>query len=187
VSELPPDVIEWVGSVFAARNRQSTESLTMTPNIQEEWLDHTWVDELARFSSPQVLSSNWVVRIDAHFLGGMRHFSRWEIADIGVLVKMRLGPSLRKSKLVLLQSKRLYPDGAPVRVETLSDHHLGGRAAPLILAAEAVLVKTSTPGLAEPERFMDRPGENPSQGNDRSQTGSRGANDSYSLQVQSTI
>lgn len=79
----------------------------MNPNIQEEWLDHTWIDEVTRFSSAQTLSSNWVVRIDAHYLGGMRHFDRWEIADIGVLVHLRLAPSQRKSKVVLLQSKRL--------------------------------------------------------------------------------
>jgi hypothetical protein len=55
----------------------------------------------------------------------MRHFRRWEIADIGVLVHRRLGDHGRRSKVALLQSKRLYPVGAPVREETVVDYEIG--------------------------------------------------------------
>lgn len=123
--EIPPDVVEMVRDIFAACNARTTEFISMNPNTQEDWLDHAWISELVRFSSPQILSSGWAVKIEAHFLGGMRHFERWEIADIGMLVHLRLGPNERRSKVVLLQSKRLYPDGATVREETQSDYVIG--------------------------------------------------------------
>ena len=50
---------------------------------REEWLDQTWISEVTDFTSPQVVDSGWVVRLDAHYLGGMWHFGRFEIADIG--------------------------------------------------------------------------------------------------------
>lgn len=55
----------------------------------------------------------------------MRHFRNFEIADIGVLVHLRLRPDHRKSKVVLLQSKRLYPAVGGVRVSTQSDYETG--------------------------------------------------------------
>jgi hypothetical protein len=61
-------------------------------------------------------SSGWTVNIATHFLGGGRHFAvwpeqrRWEIADIGVLILFRRGGTLLRSKVALLQSKRLYAD-----------------------------------------------------------------------------
>ncbi len=53
--------------------------------------------------------SDTVVDIDVHFVGGGWHLERWEVADLGLLVTFRrLGQVLRR-KVVLLQSKRLYP------------------------------------------------------------------------------
>ncbi len=56
------------------------------------------------------------MQISTHYLGGGRHVSawpglprRWEI-DIGVLVLFRQHGRLIRSKVALLQSKRLYPD-----------------------------------------------------------------------------
>src|ERR1043166_2302634 len=83
----------------------------MCPNAPEESLDLTWVEYLSHFSSPVVLDSNWVVKVESHYLGGLRHFYTWEIADIGILVFLRFGGARNKSKVALLQSKRLYPDG----------------------------------------------------------------------------
>jgi hypothetical protein len=76
MAELPSDVIEKVRAIFAACNLRSTEMLSMNPNTQEEWLDHTWISEAVQFSSPHILSSGWVVKVEAHFLGGMRQFDR---------------------------------------------------------------------------------------------------------------
>jgi hypothetical protein len=55
----------------------------------------------------------------------MRHFRHFEIADIGVLVHLRLGPDRRRSKVALLQSKRLYPSVGSVREETQADYQTG--------------------------------------------------------------
>lgn len=97
----------------------------MSPNAPEESLDLTWIEHMSRFSSPVTLGSGWLVKIETHYLGGMRHFRRWEIADIGLLVHLRLGEEGRVSKVALLQSKRLYPDGTPIREETLVDYEIG--------------------------------------------------------------
>jgi hypothetical protein len=122
---IPSDVIEWVRSVFAGCNARVTEKLSMCPNTPEESLDLTWVEHLSHFSSPVALDSEWIVKIESHYLGGLRHFYTWEIADIGVLVFMRLDGASRTSKVALLQSKRLYPDGQPIREEASVDYEIG--------------------------------------------------------------
>ncbi len=66
-----------------------------------------------------------MVKIETHYLGGMRHFYRWEIADIGVLVFLRPGNGASKRKVALLQSKRLYPETGAVRDETQTDYAIG--------------------------------------------------------------
>jgi hypothetical protein len=125
VVDLPDQVLSWVRSVFAACNARTTEKLSLSPNAPEESLDLTWIEHLSRFSSPVTLGSGWLVKIETHYLGGMRHFRRWEIADIGLLAHLRLGEKGRMSKVALLQSKRLYPDGTPIREETLVDYEIG--------------------------------------------------------------
>lgn len=50
-----------------------------------------------------------LVDIDVHFIGGGRHWQTWEVADIGLLINFRHVHRLLRSKVVLLQSKRLYP------------------------------------------------------------------------------
>ena len=63
-----------------------------------------------------VTPSDWVIKIDTHFLGGGRHWmGRWEIADIGILLMFRRRGNLLRTKVALLQSKRLYP------IEQVSD------------------------------------------------------------------
>src|SRR4051794_25668942 len=109
MQEIPEDVIEWLRSVFASCNTRVTEKLSMNPNAPEESLDLTWIEHLTHFSTPVVLGSEWITKIESHYLGGLRHWRSWEIADIGVLVFLRLGGSITKSKVALLQSKRLYP------------------------------------------------------------------------------
>ena len=55
-----------------------------------------------------MLPCNWIVRIDAHFIGGGRHFGTWEVADIGLMIVFRRNGKVIKSKIALLQSKKLY-------------------------------------------------------------------------------
>lgn len=141
--DVPSDVIDWVRSVFSAANVRITEKLDTNPKAPEESLDLTWIEQLSRYSSATTFGSNWTAWIQTHYLGGMRHFYRWEIADIGVLVFLRL-PEEKVSKVALLQSKRLYPRASSVQEETMSDFEVGfarladpeDEALPLSMAAD---------------------------------------------------
>lgn len=125
MTEIPTDVVDWVRLVFAECNARVTEKLARNPNAPEESFDLTWIEQMSRYSSPVALESRWTAKIESHYLGGMRHFRSWEIADIGVLVFLRLGNDERRSKVALLQSKRLYPVGTPVREEVPVDYEIG--------------------------------------------------------------
>lgn len=107
---VPSDVRLYIDSVFRRVNRRVSTALTNTPNIHEEALDFMVISALAEFSAPHRLPSNYLVDMDVHFLGGGRHFdAKWEIADIGVIVIYRRGENVVRTKIALLQSKRLYP------------------------------------------------------------------------------
>ncbi|MEX1252926.1 MAG: hypothetical protein WEE64_01165 [Dehalococcoidia bacterium] len=123
--DLPPAVISWVLHVFQQCNARIAEKLVNNPNVPEESLDLTWIEHLSRYSSPIALGNSWFAKIQAHYLGGMRHFYRWEIADIGVLVFLKRAGEMRRSKVGLLQSKRLYPASQKVAEETLVDYETG--------------------------------------------------------------
>jgi len=83
--------------------------MSRIPTVHETWLDLTLIEALSEFAIPVKLNSEWLVRIDTHYLGGGRHFGEWEIADIGILVMFRRKGKLERTKVGLLQSKRLYP------------------------------------------------------------------------------
>jgi len=86
----------------------------------------TFVEYFSQFGTPVRLDSGWTVRVDTHFLGGMRHFyGRWEIADIGLLVHYRQHGAFVQSKAAVLQSKRLYPEGISVREDIREDYETG--------------------------------------------------------------
>jgi hypothetical protein len=124
-SALPAAVTDWLRSVFAGCNRRITDKLCNNPNAQEESFDHTWIDELSQYAAPVQINDSWVVRIDAHYLGGLRHFMSWEIADIGLLLFVRRKGSLVTRKVAVLQSKRLYPTNNLVREERPIDFEIG--------------------------------------------------------------
>ncbi len=125
VNEIPEDVVSWVRDIFAECNRRITDRLDRNPNAPEESFDLTWIEQVGGHAAPTIFQSNWTAKVEAHYLGGLRHFNRWEIADIGVLVFLRLGPGMRTNKVALRQSKRLYPINRPVREETRSDYEVG--------------------------------------------------------------
>lgn len=108
--ELPHDVVEYVRSVFRRCNEQTSAFMTAQPNVHEVTLDHAFIHHLDRMARPQLLPSKWLVTIETHFLGGGRHYGLWEIADIGVLVVFRKSGRVERTKVGLLQSKRLYPN-----------------------------------------------------------------------------
>lgn len=122
---LPDDVKSWVRTVFDQCNSRVTAKLTNIPNAPEETFDLTWIEHFSQFASSVTLASNWTIKIETHYLGSLRHFRSWEIADLGVLVFIRRGGRIERSKVALLQSKRLYPTNNRVREEHRMDYEIG--------------------------------------------------------------
>lgn len=122
---IPDDVKAWVRGVFRACNVATAQRLMAMPNTHEAALDQAFITEAAKFSAPTLLPSTWVVRIDTHFLGGGRHYYGWEIADIGVLIQFRRAGKVIKTKVLLLQSKRLYPTEQELEEDEPADYGIG--------------------------------------------------------------
>lgn len=123
--DIPADVIQWVSQVFSECNRRITSKLTNNPNVPEESLDDTWIEHFSHLSTPLTLSSAWTVKIETHYIGALRHFNGWEVADIGILLFVRRGGRVERSKVALLQSKRLYPKQNQIRETLLTDYRTG--------------------------------------------------------------
>jgi len=124
-TQIPEDVRDWVRRVFRACNEKTATSLMKMPSMHEAALDMAFVSQAAEFSAPIRFPSEWILRVDTHFLGGRRHFHNWEIADIGVLMNFRRGGKLVKSKIALLQSKRLYPIEEEYEEDERVDYEIG--------------------------------------------------------------
>src|SRR5579872_1321529 len=114
---IPADVRTWLLGVFRACNDRVTNLISEVPTMHEVSLDMTFIQHFLGVSAPHQFSSGWTVDLSTHYLGSGRHWAewpdwprRWEIADIGVLVMFRQGGKLIRTKVALLQSKRLYPD-----------------------------------------------------------------------------
>lgn len=122
---IPNDVRDYIRSVFRACNARTANALMSMPNTHEEILDTAFVAQAAEFSAPIRFPSEWIVRIDTHFLGGRRHFLNWEIADIGVLIVFRRGGKIVRSKVALLQSKRLYASEQEYDENERADYEIG--------------------------------------------------------------
>lgn len=122
---IPKEVRDHVRGVFADVNRRTSYRLTRSPNTHEGSLDLTFIEATSEHAAPVKLASNWIVRLDTHFLGGRRHYRNWEIADIGVLIQVRKKGKLVATKLALLQSKRLYPRESAFEEEDVTDYHIG--------------------------------------------------------------
>ncbi|MET8983837.1 hypothetical protein ABZW49_00140 [Nonomuraea wenchangensis] len=101
---------EWLRGVFAECNQRVSRTITQIPTTYETALDMTFIQHFLGVSAPHRFPSGWVADISTHFLGGGRHYFNWEVADIGVLVIYRQRGKVLRSKIALLQSKRLYPN-----------------------------------------------------------------------------
>jgi hypothetical protein len=146
---VPDAVVKYVRQVFRACDRELGLRIERVPGVHEPALDMALIDMLAMFASPVSVTPEWTVRIDTHFLGGRRHYYTWEVADIGLLVYLRLGGKLYATKVALLQSKRLNPSsGVAVDPETKSDFGIGF--ARLMPAKSAVSFSTPTSFRFEP-------------------------------------
>lgn len=108
VAKIPDDAIAFVRSVFATANTEATMTLARQPSAHEEMLDFQVFAVLDRVGPTRMSGSGTVVAIDTHWLGGRRHWMRWEIADIAIVLVLRRNGKLLWRKIALLQSKRLY-------------------------------------------------------------------------------
>ena len=111
---IPNDIVDWFRDIFAASNRRLSERIQNVPAIPEPHLDTTFIEHLMAYAAPRMFPSGWSIRIDTHYLGGLRHYGNWEVADIGIFVFFQRGGSLIRQKVALLQSKRLYPTAGDI-------------------------------------------------------------------------
>lgn len=123
--DLPPAVHRYILGVFRAANLRLSEKIASVPNTSEPSLDMTLIEYLTHHAAPRVVAPGWAVRLDVHYLGGLRHFRSWEIADIGLLVFAKQRGSIVAQKVALLQSKRLYPVSGAINEETRDDYMIG--------------------------------------------------------------
>lgn len=127
VMQLPPDVLDWLRKVFLTCNERVSLKLSDAPHTHEESLDMTFVESFSHHESPVTLPSGWTMRFETHFIGGRRHWAKWEIADIGLLVMLRAGGKQRITKVALLQSKRLYPNEIEFDEKDYEEYMMGFR------------------------------------------------------------
>lgn len=122
---FPPEVYRYVADVFQKANRRTGEKIARVPNCSEPSIDLTLLESISQYAAPHVVAPGWAVRLDVHYLGGLRHFYRWEIADVGVLVFAKRFGSVAGKKVALLQSKRLYPATGNIVEESEEDYRIG--------------------------------------------------------------
>lgn len=131
---IPTDVRSWLLDVFGSCNDRISRIVTDVPTTYETALDMTFIQHFLGVSAPHRFSSGWTVDLSTHYLGGGRHWAewpdwprKWEIADIGLLVLFRQGGRLIRSKVALLQSKRLYADELEWEEDNPFDYMVGFR------------------------------------------------------------
>lgn len=122
---IPTDIVDWFRNIFSASNRRLAERIQNAPNIPEQHLDVTFVEHLMEYTTPRVFKSGWAIRIDTHYLGGLRRYRGWEIADIGMFVFFMRDGKLVRQKVALLQSKRLYPTSGDIDYIEEYDYRIG--------------------------------------------------------------
>ena len=122
---IPDDAIHWIRDVFAEANRRVVENLVNQPNVRETSLDDNLVMAISSFSHPHRLPSDTVVEMQVHNIGGLRHYDRWETADIAIIVLVYRRRRLLSQKIGLLQSKRLYPHNNEVEEDDTIDFAYG--------------------------------------------------------------
>ena len=122
---IPLEILDWFRDIFADVNRRVSEKILNVPSIHETHLDTTFIEHLLGYASPRKFKSKWLVRIDTHYIGGLRHFRTWEVADIGVFVFFQQQGNLLRQKVALLQSKRLHPKAGDIEHIEAFDYMLG--------------------------------------------------------------
>lgn len=106
--QLPDDVRHFLLRLFSECNNRISSQLSVFPNAHEEALDLLFVSHFAHMQGAIKFGSQWTLRIDAHYIGGGRHYRTWEVADLGLMAVFRQNGRIVRSKLVFFQSKKLY-------------------------------------------------------------------------------
>jgi hypothetical protein len=122
--KLPEDVIDAVRAVFATANDRVSDLMMKQPAMHEEGLDFHLVSKLDEVGA-LLVPSGTAVAIETHWLGGRRHWGRWEISDIAIVIVVRAAGGQLVRKVALLQTKRLYTREIPVETRDRSDYEIG--------------------------------------------------------------
>lgn len=122
---IPKEIVDWFRGVFADANRRLSEKMLNAPATPEPSFDLTFIEHLTNYAAPRAFKSDWAIRIDTHYLGGLRHFRNWEVADIGVFIFFTKKGRLVRRKVALLQSKRLFPASGDVDHLEEYDYRIG--------------------------------------------------------------
>lgn len=123
--EIPPSVIAHIRSVFGECSHRAATKMSRMPTTHETSLDLSIIECISSYAGAQQVGDQWVVTLDAHYLGGGRHFGEWEIADLGLIVVIRDRGKVHLRKVALLQSKRLYPNEQGLEEDTPLDYIIG--------------------------------------------------------------
>lgn len=123
--QVPELVRRHIYNIFSGLNDSLSRKISLMPNVPEESLDISFIDNLSNHSAPTIVSPGWAVRMAAHFIGNIRHRRRYEVADIGVVLEFKRKARVLGRKLLLLQSKRLYPNNHQVIELGDYDYDLG--------------------------------------------------------------
>ena len=126
IMNIPAEVIELVRHIFRQANIAATKMISESPNVWEETLDMALITQLNYYDKPIQATHECLLKLETHFLGGRKIFHNWEIADIGIIVLFRIRGKLVRTKLVMLQSKRLYPNEISEPKELEQYHYLAG-------------------------------------------------------------
>jgi hypothetical protein len=112
---IPADVRTWIYGKFAICNESAAGKLSRQHAIEEPSLDYALIDSLHGEQSIYTSPSMWTVRIDANSMARGHHWqNRWEIADIGIVLRfIDHNKNVVRTKAALLQSKKLYAKEVP--------------------------------------------------------------------------
>ncbi len=131
---LPSDVQAFLLQLLSECNRRISHQLSAFPNAHEEALDLLFISHFAHMQGAIKFGSGWVLRIDAHYIGGGRHYRTWEVADIGLMAMFRQKGRIVRSKLIFLQSKKLY--ASPLKLRLYDPYHRAGMGRLLVTEQE---------------------------------------------------
>ena len=124
ILKIPGDVKAFLVERFSDCNKKIAFQLSTFPNAHEEALDLLFISYFAVMQGAIKFDSRWTLRLDAHFIGGGRHYRTWEVADIGLMVMFRRNGKMIRSKLTFLQSKKLFAH--PLQLKSYDPYHRHG-------------------------------------------------------------